>query len=202
MSFIGTALRTLAILLVATVAFIDNAAAQSARLRGEIESVDGNAIALKTHDGRNVKVLLDDKYTVNHAIVAKLEDLQPGTYVGVGAFPEGDTLKAAHVQIFPPKTGARQGHGPWGADPSGTMTNAPVQAVVVGQSNSTLTLTLQGKTYDIKVGPDTPIVRTVEGDKSLIKKGAWIGISNATEKDGVFSTRQVVVSDDRRYPAR
>lgn len=82
------------------------------------------------------------------------------------------------------------------------MTNAPVQAVVVGQSNSTLTLTLQGKTYDIKVGPDTPIVRTVEGDKSLIKKGAWIGISNATEKDGVFSTRQVVVSDDRRYPAR
>lgn len=179
-----------------------DAAAQNQRLRGEIETIDGHLLTVKAHDGRLVKVRLADNPTINHAQVANLTELTPGTYVGVGAFAEGNEMKAAHVQIFAPNTNARQGHGAWNADPSGTMTNGLVSAVVVGQSASALKVSIADQSYDIKIGPDTPVIRTVAGDGSLLKRGAWISVTNASEKDGVLMARQVVVSDDRRYPAR
>lgn len=181
---------------------ISDASAQTARLRGEIESVDGNALTVKTSDGKTVKVMLEGNYTVNHAVSASLADLTPGTFVGVGSVPDGDGLKAAQVQIFAPTSRATERHGAWSSDPSGTMTNAPVTAVVAGQSGGMLTLTTQGQAHDIKIGPDTPIIRTQAGTKDLVKKGAWIGISNAAEKDGAFIAKSITVSDDRRYPAR
>jgi hypothetical protein len=177
-------------------------AQQSQRIRGEIENVQGNTITVKTDEGKTVKVVLADNYTVSHAVRIALSDIKPGTFVGVGGFPDGDVIKAAHVQVFPPKTNARERHGPWSADPSGTMTNAKATAVVVGQSEGKLTLTLNGKNYEIKVPPEAPVVRTEAGTKDLVKPGAWVGISNAVEKNGVLSAKSILVSDDRRYPVR
>lgn len=182
--------------------WVSGASAQSERLRGEIESVDGNALTVKTQDGRDVKVMLEGDYTVSHAASATLADLTPGTFVGVGSVPDGDGLKAVQVQIFAPTSRAGERHGPWSSEPGGTMTNAPVTAVVTGQNGGMLTLTTQGQSHDIKIGPDTAIIRTEAGTKDLVKKGAWIGISNAAEKDGVFTAKSIVVSDDRRYPTR
>jgi hypothetical protein len=65
-----------------------------------------------------------------------------------------------------------------------------------------MTLTLNGKTYEIKVPPEAPVVRTEAGTKDLVKPGAWVGISNAVEKAGVLSAKSILVSDDRRYPVR
>jgi hypothetical protein len=177
-------------------------AQQSQRIRGEIESMQGNTIAVKTHDGKTVKVVLADDYTVSHAVPISLSDIKPGTFVGVGAFPDGDGMKAAHVQVFPPTTGARDRHGPWSAEPGGTMTNARTTAVVVGQTDGEITLSVEGQTYDIKVPSDAPVVRTETGSKDLVKPGAWVGISNAVERDGVLSAKSILVSDDRRYPVR
>lgn len=178
-------------------------AQQSQRLRGEITSVEGDTITVKTHDGRTVKVALADGYTVNRAVTIKLADLMPGTFVGVGAVPDGDGMKAAQVQVFPPTTNARERHGEWSSDPSGTMTNAPVTSVVVGQSDDgMLTLTTEGKNYDIRVPADVPVMRTEPGTKDLVKPGAWIGISNAVEQNGLLTTKAILISDDRRYPAR
>jgi hypothetical protein len=87
------------VVVLTTLVSLSNASAQSQRLRGEVESVDGTVLTLKTHDGKIVKVMLEGEYSVNHAVVAKLTDLTPGTFVGVGAFPDGDGLKAAHVQM-------------------------------------------------------------------------------------------------------
>jgi hypothetical protein len=200
MGFSRAAFSTFAVLV--TLIWASHASAQTQRLRGVVESVDGNALTVKTHDGKDVKVLLDDNYTVSHAVSATLADLTPGTFIGVGAVPDGDGLKAAQVQIFGPNTNASERHGAWSSDPSGTMTNAPVTAVVASQNGGMLTLTAQGQAHDIKVGPDAPIIRTEAGTKDLVKRGAWIGISNGVEKDGVLMAKSIVVSDDRRYPAR
>lgn len=177
-------------------------AQQAQRLRGEITAIDGATITLKTPDGKNPKVTLADGYTVNHAVVVRLTDIKPGTFVGVGAVPDGDGLKAAQVQIFPPNATARERHGEWSSDQSGTMTNAPVTAVVAGQNNGMLTLTTGGKNYDIKVPDDVPVMKTEAGNKDLVKAGAWVSISNATEENGRLSAKAITVSDDRRYPAR
>ena len=177
-------------------------AQQAQRLRGEIASIAGDTITVNTHDGKTVKVALAEGYTVSHALKIKLTDIPPGTFVGVGAVPDGDGMKAAQVQVFPATTNARERHGEWGSDPSGTMTNAPVTAVVAKQSDGILTLTAEGKSYDFKVPPETPVMKTQAGTKDLVKPGAWIGISNAIEEKGMLTTKAILVSDDRRYPAR
>ena len=188
--------------ILATALFTSAASAQTQRLRGEIVSVDGATITVKTNDSKTMKVTLADGYTVNHAVVVKLADVKPGTYMGIGAVADGDGMKAAQVQIFPPNATARERHGEWSSDQSGTMTNAPVTAVVVGQSDGMLTLTTGGKNYDIKVPADVPVMKTQAGTKELIKTGAWVSISNAAEENGMLTTKAITVSDDRRYPAR
>lgn len=177
-------------------------AQQAQRLRGEITGIDGATITVKTPDGKSLKVALAEGYSVNHAVVVKLADIKPGTFVGVGAVPDGDGLKAAQVQIFPPNSTVRERHGEWSSDQNGTMTNAPVTAVVAGQSKGMLTLTTGGKNYDIKVPDDVPVMKTEAGTKDLVKPGAWISISNAAEANGMLSAKAITVSDDRRYPAR
>jgi hypothetical protein len=82
------------------------------------------------------------------------------------------------------------------------MTNAEVTAAVVGADRDQLTLTTNGQNYKITVPPDAPVVRFEKGSKALIKKGAWIGVSNGVEKSGKIEVKAITVSDDRRYPVR
>lgn len=188
--------------LVAIAAFSFTASAQQAkRIRGEIVAIAGTNIKVKTPEGKTVDVVLDHNFTVNHAVKAKLSDIKPGDYVGTGAYPFGDGWKAAEVHIFMPGTRPGEGHRPWSSDPSGTMTNADVTAAVVGASKDQLTLTTNGNSYKITVTPDTPIVRFTKGAQALVRKGAWVGISRATETvDDRFTAKSITVSDDRRYP--
>jgi hypothetical protein len=192
-----------AAVLVAVAAFATGAAAQQAqRIRGEIQSVEGNTIAVKTPDGKTVTVKLDDKASVLHVAKASLDDIKPGMFVGTGALPDGNAWKAAEVHIFPAGSRQGEGHRPWSSDPAGTMTNAEVTAAVVDASNGKLTLTTNGQNYTINVPPEAPIVRFEEGSKDLVKKGAWVGISSGAEQNGVIATKAISVSDDRRYPVR
>lgn len=175
-------------------------AQEAQRFRGEVVSRAGNDIAIKTPEGKTVNVALAPSFTVNHTVKAKLSDIKKGDYIGTGAYPSGDGFKAAEVHIFLPGTRPGEGHRPWGSDPGGTMTNADVTATVAGASKDQLTLTTNGNSYKITVTPDTPIVRFTKGDQSLVKKGAWVGVSNAVEKNGKLTAQAITVSDDKRYP--
>lgn len=175
-------------------------AQQSPRIRGEIVAVNGDDITVKTPDGKSIAVTLDANVSVLHAAKASLADIKPGSFVGTGAYPDGDSWKAAEVHIFPQGSRQGEGHRPWSSDPSGTMTNAEVTAAVVGAERNQLTLTTNGQTYKITVPPQAPVVRFEPGSKDLVKKGAWVGISNAAEKDGKRIAKAITVSDDRRYP--
>jgi hypothetical protein len=194
-------LHMLFVAALAVVAISFTASAQEAqRFRGEVIAKTGNDISIKTPEGKTVNVTLGPAFTVNHTVKAKLSDIKPGDYVGTGAYPSGDTLKAAEVHIFLPGTRPGEGHRPWGSDPNGTMTNADVTATVANASKDQLTLTTNGNSYKITVTPDTPIVRFTKGEQSLVKTGAWVGISNAVQKDGKLTAQAITVSDDKRYP--
>jgi hypothetical protein len=198
---IRTLLLPLAV--IAAAALAHSAFAQQAqRIRGEIESVNGNLLTVKTPEGKAVKVKLDDSASVLHAVKASLSDIKPGSFVGTGALPDGNAWKAAEVHIFPAGSRQGEGHRPWSSDPAGTMTNAEVTAAAVSAGNGKLTLNTNGQDYTINVPPETPVVRFEEGSKALVKKGAWVGISSGTEQDGVVTTKSILVSDDRRYPVR
>jgi len=145
-------------------------------------------------------VKLDEGYRINHAAKASLADIKPGDFVGSGALPDGDAWKAAEVHIFPKGSRQGEGHRVWSSDPSGTMTNAEVTAAVVGSGKGRLTLTTAGRNFTINVPPEAPIVRFEPGTTDLVKKGAWVGISNAVPKNGMLTAKSITVSDDRRYP--
>jgi hypothetical protein len=188
-----------AALAIATVPAI--ASAQEAqRFRGEVVAMKGHDITVKTPEGKTVDIALDPAFTVNHTVKAELSDIKTGDYIGTGAYPSGDGFKAAEIHIFLPGTRPGEGHRPWGSDPGGTMTNADVTATVAGAAKDQLTLTTNGNSYKITVTPDTPIVRFTKGEQSLVKPGAWVGISSVMPKDGKLTASAITVSDDKRYP--
>jgi hypothetical protein len=192
-----------AVLVTLTVLASHASAQQAQRLRGEIENVTKDSVTLKTPEGKSVKVMLDSNASVTHIVPMALADIKPGMFVGSGAMPDDNGgWKAAEVHVFAPGTRPGEGHRPWSADPAGSMTNADVSAVVVGSGKDQITLTVNGQSYDIKVPPEAPVVRLERGNRDLLKPGAWVGISNAVEKDGVLSARSIAVSEDRRYPVR
>ena len=202
MPFARSALRFVTVILIIAAAFASQASAQQTqRLRGEIERVTGDSLTVKTPGGKSLKVMFDGNVTVTHIVPIALSDIKPGMYVGSGAMPDDDGgWKAAEVHVFAPGTRPGEGHRPWSADPAGSMTNADVSAVVIGSGKDQITLTVHGQSYDIKVPPEAPVVRMERGSRDLLKPGAWVGISNAVEKDGVLSARSIAVSEDRRYP--
>jgi hypothetical protein len=177
------------------------AVAEQQRIRGEVQSVSGQQVTLKTPEGKNVKVTLEKDLRVQHAAKASLADIKPGSFVGTGALPDGKDWKAAEVHIFPAGSRTGEGHRPWSTNPAGTMTNAEVTASAVSAGNGKLTLNTGGQNYTINVPPETPIVRFEKGTKEMIKKGAWVEVVGE-EKNGSVDAKSVLVSDDRRYPVR
>jgi hypothetical protein len=198
-AFIGAIVGAVAALTLTTGAV---RAQQAQRFTGEVESVKGDDVTVKKADGQVVHVVLDKDLHVNHAVKASLADIKPGSFIGTGAYPDGNSWKAAEVHIFPQGSRQGEGHRTWSSDPSGTMTNAEVTAAVVESDRDQLTLTTNGQNYKITVPPEAPIVRFETGSKALVKKGAWIGVSNGVEKNGQIAVKAITVSDDRRYPVR
>ena len=75
--------------------------AQTVRLRGTIEWVDGPTLIVKTDEAGDVTVKLPDTVAVFGIVQATLADVKPGAFIGVGAMPQPDgSQKAIQVMIF------------------------------------------------------------------------------------------------------
>jgi hypothetical protein len=122
------------------------AAAQTPlRVRGTIESVDGQTLAVKARDGAMMKVKLADTPRVLTLNKMTLADVKQGTFVGITAMPQPDgSQKAVEIHIFPePMRGTGEGHYPWDLMPNSTMTNANVESTVVSNDGQELDGTLE-----------------------------------------------------------
>ncbi|BBO15063.1 hypothetical protein ABH973_001277 [Bradyrhizobium ottawaense] len=101
--------------------------APTVRIRGTIESVDGNMLGIKTREGSDVKVRMTDNVAVFAVVKTELSEIKEGSYIGVTGMPEPDgTQKAIAVRIFPEnQRGAAEGFRPWDARANSTMTMPP-----------------------------------------------------------------------------
>src|SRR6476620_10529679 len=123
--------RMLGASVVALVFAASIAAAQTPlRVRGTIESVDGQTLAVKARDGAMMKVKLADTPRVLTLNKMSLADVKQGTFVGITAMPQPDgSQKAVEIHIFPePMRGTGEGHYPWDLMANSTMTNATSRA--------------------------------------------------------------------------
>ena len=168
---------------------------QTVRLTGTVEKLDGDVLTAKAPDGSTLKITLKSNVQVVGVVKATVADIKAGSYIGSGAMPQADgTQKAVEVHIFAEsQRGTGDGHRPWTL-PGSTMTNGEAGSAVAGVDGPVITVKYKGGEKKIVVGPNTPIVRYEIGEKSELKPGAKIRITNALKKpDGTFEAARVNV---------
>jgi hypothetical protein len=180
---------------------------QVVRIRGTIEKIDGQNLAVKARDGANVNVRLTDDVRLTAMERASLKDLTPDTYIGVTSMPQSDgSLNAIAIHIFQPKQrGTGEGHRDWDLQPGSLMTNATIDTAVAATDGQAVTVRYkQGDKIDTKrviVTPKTVIVRYTPGDRKDIVAGLAVMLNNAKKNaDGTVEAPTVSYGRDGLVP--
>jgi hypothetical protein len=170
--------------------------AQTTRLRGVIDKVDGGAVLAKSSKGEELKLKLADKALVVAVVKVSMADIKPGLFIGSGALPQPDgSQQALEVHIFAESMrGTGEGHWPWDGAPNATMTNGTVGASVSGVDGPIVTVQYKDGEKKIIVGPNVPIVRYEIADPSAITPGApFTAVATGQEADGSFDVSRINV---------
>src|SRR5712675_2641750 len=78
------------------------AQAQNVRVRGTIEKLDGNNLAVKSRDGAELKLVLKDNVRIGGVVKASLADVKADANVAITSRPRPDgTLEAVELRIAP-----------------------------------------------------------------------------------------------------
>ncbi len=187
-------------------------------VRGVVASASGDAVVVRSPDGRSQTTLkLADKTRVSLATRSDLNAIQQNSYVGVTAVPaSGGKLRALEVHVFPESArGAGEGHRPWDLKPGSSMTNAMVSGVesaggkggsagssmtnatvsgVQGAGGAkTLELTYKDGKKTVIVPAGTPVVALEPSDRSAIEPGEHVFAAGAKQPDGSVAVDRMVV---------
>ena len=195
---------TLAIVMVAATSVF--ALAQKApvptRVRGAIESIDGDTITVKSRGGEDYKLHMAADLRVVDIVKASLSDVKVGSFIGATTVPGPDGApKAVEVHIFPEAMrGTGEGSRPYDLKPNSSMTNATVAEDVVANDGHTLMVKYKGGEKKVDVSPDTPVVTFMPGQKSDLKAGAQVIAFMKQLPDGSFETNRVSVGRDGLTP--
>jgi hypothetical protein len=185
-----------AALLAASCAVASAQQAQTVRLRGTIETVDGSNLTLKTADGE-ARLTLAASATIVAVIKASMADIKENTFLGSAAMPMPDgTQKALEVHIFPEAMrGTGEGHRPYPPVAGSTMTNgAAAGATVTGVDGAVMKVKYKDGEKTIVVAANTPIVRYEIGSAADLKPGAAYTVLAAAKKpDGSFEAARINV---------
>ena len=190
-------------LLAASCAIASAQQAQTVRVRGTIEKVDGNNLTLKTGDGEQ-KLTLTGNAQIVAVVKASMADIKENTFLGSAAMPQPDgSQKALEVHIFPEAMrGTGEGHRPFAPTPGSTMTNGTAAgATVTGVDGAAIKVKYKDGEKLIVVPPNVPIVRYEIGSPADLKPGVHFTVLAATKKpDGTFEAARINVGRDGVVP--
>jgi hypothetical protein len=172
------------------------------RVRGTIESVDGDVLSVKSRSGEDVKLHMTGDIRVVGIIKIALSDIKVGSFIGTTTVPGPDGgQNAVEVHVFPEAMrGTGEGSRPYDLRPNSTMTNATVDQSVVGNDGHTLLIKYKDGEKKVLVSAETPVVTYVPADKSDLKAGAKVIAFMKKLPDGSFETNRVSVGRDGLTP--
>jgi hypothetical protein len=172
------------------------------RVRGTIEAVDGDVLAVKSRGGEDVKLHMTDNVSVVGITKISLSDIKVGSFIGTTTVPGPDgSQNAVEVHVFPEAMrGTGEGSRPYDLRPNSTMTNATVSDSVVGNDGHTLTIKYRGGEKKVVVSPETPVVTYVPAGKADLKVGAKVIAFMKKLPDGTLETNRVSVGRDGLTP--
>lgn len=174
-------------------------AQNNVRIRGTITAVDATTLSVKSRDGRDLKLALPENATVSYPRTVRFEEIKDGDLLGATTrtAPNGSEV-AVELHFLPPT--ANQGQSAWDLEPNSKMTNAIVQAKVVGTGTREITVQFPGGTQRIVVPEGIPIVRSVPGTRADLKAGEYVFVAAQSQADGALTALRVQVSKDGVRP--
>ena len=166
------------------------------RVRGTVEGVAGNELALKSRDGEELKLHMAGDMRVVGITRIPLSDIKVGSFIGTTTVPGPDgSQNAVEVHVFPEDM-----RGTGEGSRNSTMTNATVAETVAGNDGHTLMVKYKDGEKKVVVSPDTPVVTYVPADKSELRPGAKVIAFMKKLPDGSFETDRVSVGRDGLTP--
>jgi hypothetical protein len=180
-----------------------SAQAQNVRVRGTIEKLDGNSLAVKSRDGTELKLTLKDNVRVGGVVKAALGDVKANSNVAITSRPRPDgTLEAVELRIAPAGQPFNSFHSDWDLMPNSFMTNGSLQTSVAGVDGQVLTVKYKvvGKSDEEKkivITPKTIIATTVAGTKEDLKPGLKVFVAGAPKlPDGSLDVAAIQVEKE------
>jgi hypothetical protein len=172
------------------------------RVRGTIEGVDGDVVAVKSRGGEDVRLHMTSDMRVVGIVKISLADIQVGSFIGTTTVPGADgTPSAVEVHVFPEDMrGTGEGSRPYDLRPNSSMTNATVAESVVGNDGNTLLVKYKDGEKKVVVSQETPVVTYVPGDRADLKAGAKIIAFVKKLPDGSYETNRINVGRDGLTP--
>ena len=201
-SFVTRPLIAVAMVIVSSLFAIAQQPPSPSRVRGTIEAVDGDMLAVKSRAGEDVKLRMTADVRVVGIVKIALSDIKVGSFIGTTTVPGPDgSQNAVEVHVFPEEMrGTGEGSRPFDLRPNSTMTNATVAQTVAGNDGHTLLIKYKDGEKKVVVGPDTPVVTYVPADRSELKAGAKVIAAMKKLPDGSFETNRVSVGRDGLTP--
>jgi len=181
----------------AATAALAQAPADTVRVRGTVQSVDGSMLTVKSRDGADLKIKLADNAVIRTVTGKTVADVKQGLFVGITAMPQPDgTQKAVEIHIFPEAArGTGEGHRPWDLMPGSTMTNANVDSEVAISDGKQLVLKYKDGDKTFIVPDNIKVVMFAPGTAADVKPGAKIFIVAAKKlPDGTLEAPGATVS--------
>ena len=175
------------------------AQAQMMRVRGTISSLDGDVLAVKTREGKDVKLQLAPDAQVVTTKKVSAEEFKPGSYVGVTSVKDASGhLVAKRIHALGPQV--PQMHGPWDGIPNSMMTNSNITGITKMGNGSELTLKNKEGEQKILVNAETEYYNFVPGTRADLKKGETIFTGARVEGDKLLAGRVAVSKDGVKPP--
>ena len=196
-------------------ALLAHAQTPAQRIRGNVVSLEGSTLRVKTAQGATLALELAGNVRVMAVSRAERSAIAPGVFLGTTAVPQPDgTLAASEVHIFPESMrGTGEGHRPMDSLPGNTMTNATV-AGVSGSGGATMTnatvagvatgqrliLQYKGGEKIVTLGADVPIVFLEPADRGMLVPGAHVVLTATTQENGSLRADRITVGKDGTVP--
>ena len=181
------------------------------RVRGTLESVEGDKLRVDTREGETLDLTLTGDTRVLVVRPASLDDIKQGDYVGLTSVDSGGKRVAISAHIFADDLrGTAEGHGPWDLvkEPN-TMTNATVAEVEeVGDQRELKVSYKQGEgeqkaegSQTIYVPDDLSVVKMEKAsDRSVLEPGRRAFLVVRDDADGSRNVLAVVVGEEGATP--
>ena len=172
------------------------------RVRGSIEGVNGDVLAVKSRGGEDFSLRMTPDIRIVGITKIALTDIKVGSFIGTTTVPGPDGVQnAVEVHVFPEDMrGTGEGTRPYDLRPNSSMTNATVAESVVSNDGHTLLIKYKDGEKKVLVAPETPVVTYVPADKSDLKPGAKVIAFMKKLPDGSFETNRVSVGRDGLTP--